>query len=195
MINHHKLKELRLEKKITQEKLAQELNVSRKTISSWETGRNTPDFQTIQKLCAFYEISMHDMMENPEDFIHEKNEKPKFDIVKFSYYLNILLLILSFINSFEPFGIRLLFVTPILIINLIVYKINYQNWKVNVKQVFHNKEMYLVSAIFLFLTISIDLNSVIENHSGGFLGDIIIGLFIHQTSMLCSFIVALYFHD
>lgn len=195
MINHHKLKELRLEKKITQEKLAQELNVSRKTISSWETGRNTPDFQTIQKLFAFYEISMHDMMENPEDFIHEKNEKPKFNILKFSYYLNIFLLTLSSINSFEPFGIRLSFITPLLIINLIVYKVNYPNWKVKTKEIIHNKETYIFGIIFLFLSTTIDLASLANVYDEKYLDSYIIALFIHQISMLFSFIVALYFKD
>ena len=32
------LKELRIEKKLTQEQVAEDLNVSRQTISNWETG-------------------------------------------------------------------------------------------------------------------------------------------------------------
>lgn len=37
------LKELRKEKGITQEQVAEKLNVSARTVSRWETGRNMPD--------------------------------------------------------------------------------------------------------------------------------------------------------
>ncbi len=37
------LKELRKEKGITQERVAEKLNVSARTVSRWETGRNMPD--------------------------------------------------------------------------------------------------------------------------------------------------------
>ncbi len=37
------LKELRKEKGITQEQVAEKLNVSARTVSRWETGRNVPD--------------------------------------------------------------------------------------------------------------------------------------------------------
>ena len=37
------LKELRKEKKLTQEQLAEKLNVSGRTVSRWETGSNMPD--------------------------------------------------------------------------------------------------------------------------------------------------------
>ena len=37
------LKELRKERSLTQESLAEKLNVSNRTISRWETGSNMPD--------------------------------------------------------------------------------------------------------------------------------------------------------
>ena len=37
------LKELRKEKNLTQEQLAEQLNVSGRTVSRWETGTNMPD--------------------------------------------------------------------------------------------------------------------------------------------------------
>lgn len=41
------LKEQRKEKGITQEKLAQIFNVSNRTISRWENGKNMPDFDVL----------------------------------------------------------------------------------------------------------------------------------------------------
>ena len=42
-----KIKKLRAENKLTQEQLAKNLQVSRSTISSWETGRSYPDLEMI----------------------------------------------------------------------------------------------------------------------------------------------------
>ena len=42
-----KLLELRKKKGLSQEEVAQELNVSRQTISKWETDQSTPDFDKI----------------------------------------------------------------------------------------------------------------------------------------------------
>ena len=43
------IKELRKEKGITQEKLAETFNVSVRTISRWETGSNMPDISLLEK--------------------------------------------------------------------------------------------------------------------------------------------------
>ena len=40
------LKELRKEKNLTQEQLAERLHVSGRTVSRWETGKNMPDIST-----------------------------------------------------------------------------------------------------------------------------------------------------
>ena len=44
------LNAMRKERHITQEQLAQELNVSRTTISRWESGKVLPDVETIKHL-------------------------------------------------------------------------------------------------------------------------------------------------
>ena len=44
-----KSKICRQKNKLTQEKFAQALNVSRKTISGWENGRSFPDITTLIK--------------------------------------------------------------------------------------------------------------------------------------------------
>ena len=52
------LKTLRKEKNITQENLAETLNVSTRTISRWETGRNMPDISLLVELSEFYQVSI-----------------------------------------------------------------------------------------------------------------------------------------
>lgn len=41
------IKELRKEKNLTQEQLAEKFNVSRRTVSRWETGNNMPDLDIL----------------------------------------------------------------------------------------------------------------------------------------------------
>ena len=44
------LKALRKEKNLTQEELADKMNVSRRTVSRWETGSNLPDLSILVEL-------------------------------------------------------------------------------------------------------------------------------------------------
>ena len=52
------LKELRKEKGLTQEQLAEQFNVSRKSVSRWETGNNMPDLDTLIEMADYYEIDL-----------------------------------------------------------------------------------------------------------------------------------------
>lgn len=56
------LKALRKEKNITQEALAEELNVSGRTVSRWETGSNMPDISLLAELSAFYHVSISEII-------------------------------------------------------------------------------------------------------------------------------------
>lgn len=47
---------------LTQQEVADQLFVSRKTVSSWETGRNLPDLFMIQRLAAIYRTSVDDLL-------------------------------------------------------------------------------------------------------------------------------------
>lgn len=57
------LKELRNEKRLTQEALAEELNVSGRTISRWETGSNLPDISLLVALSEFYQVSIPEIID------------------------------------------------------------------------------------------------------------------------------------
>lgn len=52
------LKALRQEKEMTQEQLAEQLGVSNRTISRWETGSNMPDISLLVEIAEFYEVSI-----------------------------------------------------------------------------------------------------------------------------------------
>ena len=56
------LKELRKEKGFTQEELAEQLNVSGRTVSRWETGYNMPDISILIELAELYEVSIPEIV-------------------------------------------------------------------------------------------------------------------------------------
>ena len=50
------LKKLRNEKKLTQEDLAGQLNVSNRTVSRWETGSNVPGISILVEIAEFKQV-------------------------------------------------------------------------------------------------------------------------------------------
>ena len=56
------LRELRKEKGITQEQLADELGVSGRTISRWETGNNMPDISLLVEIAEFFDVSIPEII-------------------------------------------------------------------------------------------------------------------------------------
>ena len=56
------LKDIRKEKGITQEQLAEELGVSGRTISRWETGSNMPDISLLVEIAEFFDISIPEII-------------------------------------------------------------------------------------------------------------------------------------
>ena len=59
---NEKIYSLRKEKGLSQEELANELNVSRQTVSKWETGESSPDFDKIVPLCELFGISTEELL-------------------------------------------------------------------------------------------------------------------------------------
>lgn len=57
------LKDLRKEKGITQEKLAEQLNVSARSVSRWETGNNMPDIALLVEIADFYDVDVREIIE------------------------------------------------------------------------------------------------------------------------------------
>lgn len=58
-----KLRELRKSKRITQEQLAEKLDISRSKVSSWETNRRDMSITEAIKLANIYEVSLDNLFE------------------------------------------------------------------------------------------------------------------------------------
>ncbi|MBY0758913.1 MULTISPECIES: helix-turn-helix domain-containing protein [Sellimonas] len=79
------LKTLRKEKNITQEVLAETLNVSSRTVSRWETGSNMPDISLLVGLSEFYQVSIPEIIDG-ERKSEEMNQETKNTAIKMAEY-------------------------------------------------------------------------------------------------------------
>lgn len=68
----------RKEKGLTQKELAEQINVSDKTISKWENGNSTPDTSILSSLCQALDISVNELVSGrklpPEDYSRKAEE-------------------------------------------------------------------------------------------------------------------------
>ena len=69
------LKDLRKDKGITQEQLAEELGVSGRTISRWETGNNMPDISLLVEIAEFFDVSIPEIIRG-----ERKSERMKEEV-------------------------------------------------------------------------------------------------------------------
>lgn len=59
---NEKLQELRKQKGLTQEELAQTLYVSRTAVSKWESGRGYPNIDSLKALATYFSVSVDDLL-------------------------------------------------------------------------------------------------------------------------------------
>ena len=64
-----KLKETRMKLNLTQEQVAEELFVSRQTISNWENEKSYPDIISIIKLSDLYSVSLDELLKGDRKMI------------------------------------------------------------------------------------------------------------------------------
>lgn len=73
---HNRLYNLRKQKGLSQEELANRLNVSRQTISKWEVGDSTPDMEKLIAISDMFEVSLDELVMGKESIPKdEKNSK------------------------------------------------------------------------------------------------------------------------
>ena len=63
---HEKLQQLRKQKKLTQEQLAEQLFVSRTAVSKWESGRGYPNLESLKCISRLFSISIDELLSNNE---------------------------------------------------------------------------------------------------------------------------------
>lgn len=72
------LRELRKEKQLTQEQLAERFGVTSRSVSRWETDSNMPDLSILVELADFYDVDIRDIIDGErkgEDMNKEEKER------------------------------------------------------------------------------------------------------------------------
>ncbi|MBQ3384785.1 MAG: helix-turn-helix transcriptional regulator [Erysipelotrichaceae bacterium] len=81
------LQELRKEKGMTQEQLAEHFNVARRTVSRWETGSNMPDLDILIEMADFYDVDLRELLDGERT--EQKMEKELNEtVLKVAEYSN-----------------------------------------------------------------------------------------------------------
>lgn len=81
------IKELRKEKGFTQEQLAEQFNVSRRTVSRWETGSNLPELDILIEMADYYEVELGELL-NGERKSEDMNRELEETVLKVAEYSN-----------------------------------------------------------------------------------------------------------
>ena len=79
------LQELRKEKGLTQEQLAERFYVARRTVSRWETGSNLPDLDILVDLADFYDVDLRELLDG-ERKDQEMDKETQETVLKVAEY-------------------------------------------------------------------------------------------------------------
>ena len=77
---NEKLQELRKQKGLTQEELAEILFVSRTAVSKWESGRGMPSIESLKVISKFFSVTLDDLLSSDELLVIAEDEQKKKEI-------------------------------------------------------------------------------------------------------------------
>lgn len=127
---NEKLQELRKNRGLTQEELAEALYVSRAAISKWESGRGYPNIDSIKEISNFFSVTIDDLLSSEKLLsIAEKENQTNiknicnllFGLVDICTFILILLpLYPNKVNNFV-YSVKLINYTQTTILNRLIY--------------------------------------------------------------------------
>ena len=78
------LKAIRKQNKMSQEQLAEKVNVSRQSVSKWENGEAYPEMHNILQLCKIFNCKINDLVHTDMSDISSLDEEIIMNVVKFN---------------------------------------------------------------------------------------------------------------
>ena len=170
------LKKIRKDNNLSQEDLADKLNVSRQSVSKWESGLAYPEMDKVIQICKLFNVNIDDIMNENIDEIKEKKEvKNKFNsYIKNFFDFSSKTVKMFFSMTFKE-KIKLLFEEAL--ISFIFFLIG---------MIIHNVFMSIIYNLFNMHTsnqiinqITYIINNLFENLSLIILIIVFVSLFIH----------------
>lgn len=100
------LQYIRTRNGLTQEQLAEEMGVTRQSVSKWESGTSFPEMETILKICERYQVGLDELMRGSVETDHEEEAEGfirhiKMFSIQMALSVSAILLALSVISLFE----------------------------------------------------------------------------------------------
>lgn len=193
------LAELRQEKNLKQTDIAKLCNVTFQAVSQWETGKTLPDIEILRNLSNLYNITINEILEGsrniPEEVAqfeenYELSNEDKSKI-KSKILVSIIMGIITFILLIAGLVGRSLqlMLVPALVITIyhsISYYMNKDNLTVYIEQNKSNIVLYIISIIFLFISLLIFIIGVLNGSLliYGFLQPFVYGILILNFNSL-----------
>lgn len=154
---NEKLLKLRKENKLSQEQLAEELDVTRQSVSKWESGQTYPEMDKLISLCKLFNCTLEELT---NDEIKEFNQVEKKNTFN-SIIDSILEIIGKTYNMFTTMNykeiIRCIFTMFIigLILSILHFPINYLEY--NISEMFsYLGNPFIANFFSIFITIMLD---------------------------------------
>lgn len=127
---NEKLQQLRTQKKLTQEQLAEQLYVSRTAISKWENGKGYPNIESLKCISKFFLVSIDELLSGDELITLAQTENSS-NLKKIYDFLIGILDVMAITFIFLPlygkteggyiYSVNLLSFTETTMMNLIIY--------------------------------------------------------------------------
>ena len=161
------LKKIRKEKNMSQEQLAEKVNVSRQSVSKWETGESYPEMNNILELCKIFNCNINDLIHTDMTDISSLDEEIIMNVVKFNEkkqnQVKTLSNIISLIGKIGSIVLKVAIPFVIIAMLLVPYIVNNVQVQEN-KIVFKTDNIKLIDSnkIEVFNIMSVDLEGDIS---------------------------------
>lgn len=161
------LKKIRKEKNMSQEQLAEKVNVSRQSVSKWETGESYPEMNNILELCKIFNCNINNLIHTDMTDISSLDEEIIMNVVKFNEkkqkQVKTLSNIISLIGKIGSIVLKVAIPFVIIAMLLVPYIVNNVQVQEN-KIVFKTDNIKLIDSnkIEVFNIMSVDLEGDIS---------------------------------
>lgn len=142
------VKNLRLKYGLTQEQLANKLNVSRKTVSSWENNRNVPDLFLMKRISQIFNVSINELSDDKKTVSIKKYDNDDKKLLLYIFFIQFFLIIMGYLTLLNVFNTVIF--SFLLVINTVVISIFTKKYRI-VKKNKSDFMMKSVIIIFIFL--------------------------------------------
>ena len=151
-----RLLNLRKQKNLSQEELANILDVSRQTVSKWETDQSTPDFDKIVPLCNYFGITTDELLTGKENLVegNKDDSRKRFArnvAIAVGMYIMSVVSIILFATLFDKaeLGVCVFFTIIALATGLLIYNgiVNGGEHKEKIQETREEKDEKIVKEI------------------------------------------------